>query len=220
MVTRDNIERVLPIGSKVLSGGRRSRFRIEKFNERGIRVASTSSRKTALLRFNKLELVLSNFDAIDPSRIQTSIMELMKAHGIRWTENETFLYGLAREYRNLTGVPNLAEMHIQFDKRVYECIHMGAVKRHNLLKSGSVKPDRILVQTTVFVRNPAVVAEVLVRAAGYCERCLRGAPFQRRTDRTPYLEVHHRLPLAMGGDDSVENAIALCPNCHRNEHYG
>jgi len=34
------------------------------------------------------------------------------------------------------------------------------------------------------------------------------------------LEVHHKVPLAEGGDDTVENAIALCPNCHRHAHYG
>ncbi len=25
--------------------------------------------------------------------------------------------------------------------------------------------------------------------------------------------------LANNGDDTVENAIALCPNCHRKAHY-
>jgi hypothetical protein len=34
----------------------------------------------------------------------------------------------------------------------------------------------------------------------------------------PYLEVHHVKPLAEGGPDLVENAVALCPNCHRRCH--
>lgn len=33
-------------------------------------------------------------------------------------------------------------------------------------------------------------------------------------------EVHHKVPLSAGGDDTVENAIALCPNCHRKAHFG
>lgn len=70
-----------------------------------------------------------------------------------------------------------------------------------------------------FVRNPHVVAEVLRRANGTCERCRSEAPFDR-ADGTPYLEVHHIVRLADDGDDSVENAIALCPNCHRELHYG
>jgi 5-methylcytosine-specific restriction protein A len=34
------------------------------------------------------------------------------------------------------------------------------------------------------------------------------------------LEVHHKKQLSEGGEDTVENAIALCPNCHREAHYG
>jgi len=71
-----------------------------------------------------------------------------------------------------------------------------------------------------FIRNPNVVAEVLFRANGTCESCRQTAPFIRRTDYTPYLEVHHRTPLSENGDDSIENAIALCPNCHRKAHFG
>ncbi|MFL9918022.1 HNH endonuclease signature motif containing protein [Paraburkholderia fungorum] len=61
--------------------------------------------------------------------------------------------------------------------------------------------------------------EVLLRADGTCEGCGQSAPFQR-ADGTPYLEVHHRRRLADGGEDTVENAIALCPNCHRERHCG
>ncbi|WP_256325004.1 HNH endonuclease signature motif containing protein [Nitrosomonas sp. Nm132] len=42
----------------------------------------------------------------------------------------------------------------------------------------------------------------------------------RKHDGSPYLEVHHKIPLAFGGEDTVVNAIALCPNCHREAHYG
>ncbi|WP_442967956.1 HNH endonuclease [Rheinheimera sp.] len=36
----------------------------------------------------------------------------------------------------------------------------------------------------------------------------------------PYLEVHHRIPLAEKGEDTLENAIELCPNCHIQAHFG
>jgi 5-methylcytosine-specific restriction endonuclease McrA len=41
-----------------------------------------------------------------------------------------------------------------------------------------------------------------------------------RQDGRPYLEVHHVVPLSEGGDDTLENAAALCPSCHRELHYG
>ena len=61
---------------------------------------------------------------------------------------------------------------------------------------------------------------VLERANGICQRCRNNAPFLRDSDGLPYLEVHHKTPLAEGGLDMVENAIALCPNCHRHAHLG
>lgn len=34
----------------------------------------------------------------------------------------------------------------------------------------------------------------------------------------PYLETHHIVWLARGGEDSIENTVALCPNCHKKMH--
>ncbi|WP_083791491.1 HNH endonuclease [Chlorobium ferrooxidans] len=34
----------------------------------------------------------------------------------------------------------------------------------------------------------------------------------------PYLESHHVIWLSRDGRDSVDNVVALCPNCHRKMH--
>ena len=81
-------------------------------------------------------------------------------------------------------------------------------------------PGIVYVEQKVFVRNPDVVAEVLWRATGVCEKCKKRAPFKNRKDGSPYLEAHHLKTLADGGEDTVENAMALCPNCHRKAHHG
>lgn len=65
--------------------------------------------------------------------------------------------------------------------------------------------------------NPDVVAEVLIRAKGKCEK---QAPFNGVSDGTLYLEVHHKIWLAKEGEDTIENAIAVWPNCHRELHFG
>ncbi|WP_200883703.1 HNH endonuclease [Archangium violaceum] len=93
-------------------------------------------------------------------------------------------------------------------------------ERQLRLASAPRKPRRKLVQTVAYERNPDVVAEVLARANGLCEGCRQSAPFIRASDGTPYLEVHHCIRLADEGEDTVENAIALCPNCHRKAHFG
>jgi 5-methylcytosine-specific restriction protein A len=88
------------------------------------------------------------------------------------------------------------------------------------LKLAPKKPSEVVIISRAFLRNPDVIAEVLARANGECEGCFMPAPFIRNSDASPYLEVHHKLPLAAGGEDTVENAVALCANCHRKEHYG
>lgn len=93
-------------------------------------------------------------------------------------------------------------------------------KRLELLKCAVKRPIELNVKKRVFLRNPIVIAEVLFRANGRCEHCGKPAPFLKRIDHTPYLEVHHIVRLADGGNDTVENAVALCPNCHRMAHHG
>ena len=70
-----------------------------------------------------------------------------------------------------------------------------------------------------FIRDPNVIAWVSTNAGGICEACDAPAPFTRN-DGEPYLEVHHVRPLAEGGPDSIDNAIATCPTCHRRFHHG
>ncbi len=84
---------------------------------------------------------------------------------------------------------------------------------------GTSKPEKISVTSDTFFRDPLVKAWVLKNANGICEACQLPAPFTR-TDGSPYLEVHHLLPLSEGGRDTIDNALAVCPNCHRKFHYG
>jgi predicted HNH restriction endonuclease len=92
--------------------------------------------------------------------------------------------------------------------------------RRERLKAAEKRPEMIQVTRCEYRRNPDVVAEVLLRASGRCECCGVGAPFVRGSDGSPYLEVHHVVALSDGGDDTVENAMAACPNCHRRLHFG
>ena len=79
-------------------------------------------------------------------------------------------------------------------------------------------PQTIQVTVTRYVRNPQVVAERLYLAQGICGKCNHPAPFRKRSNNEPFLEVHHMIPLSKNGIDEVENTAALCPNCHREVH--
>ncbi|QKS31561.1 MAG: HNH endonuclease [Candidatus Accumulibacter similis] len=84
---------------------------------------------------------------------------------------------------------------------------------------GSRSPDVSAVAVTRFKRVASVKTWVLENARGVCECCKRQAPFFS-LDGLPYLEVHHVKPLREGGSDTVSNAVSLCPNCHRELHFG
>lgn len=84
---------------------------------------------------------------------------------------------------------------------------------------GTSRPEQCGVTSDAFLRDPLVKAWVLRNAGGNCEACQLPAPFARK-DGSPYLEVHHLLPFSEGGSDTIDNALAVCPNCHRRLHYG
>lgn len=97
-------------------------------------------------------------------------------------------------------------------------------KSHNdLLKAAqshskkTKKGKKRSVKTNVYERNADVAAYVKVRANGKCDLCEEKAPFADKHGN-PYLEEHHVKRLADGGADTIDNAVALCPNCHRKMH--
>lgn len=61
-------------------------------------------------------------------------------------------------------------------------------------------------------RDPRVRLAVLERARYRCERCDESRTFRG------FLDVHHVLGAEVS--DRVYNCVALCPNCHREAHYG
>jgi hypothetical protein len=84
---------------------------------------------------------------------------------------------------------------------------------------GAINPLRTTRSVELIERKPLVKAWVLREANGVCELCEQIGPFMD-SDGQPFLEVHHIKPLSENGEDSVRNAVALCPNCHRRCHYG
>lgn len=93
-------------------------------------------------------------------------------------------------------------------------------KKKNLSKpQGNRRPAATSSAITQYQRDAAVKAWVLQQANGKCESCGQPAPFNG-SDGLPFFEVHHVRQLADNGPDTVTNAVALCPNCHREVHYG
>lgn len=68
-------------------------------------------------------------------------------------------------------------------------------------------------------RSAQVKKYALLRANGICELCGKNAPFISSSNY-PFLEVHHIYSLVDDGPDLPSNVSAICPNCHREAHFG
>lgn len=73
------------------------------------------------------------------------------------------------------------------------------------------------VERQEYYRDPNLKEYVKRIADGKCQCCSGPAPFDDKVGN-PYLEEHHVRPLASGGSDTIDNVVALCPNCHRRVH--
>ena len=69
-----------------------------------------------------------------------------------------------------------------------------------------------------YARDPRIRKEVERRSKGCCELC--GKSGFQRPDGTKYIETHHIIALANEGEDRISNVIGLCPEHHREAHYG
>lgn len=83
---------------------------------------------------------------------------------------------------------------------------------------GNKSPQKLQKVSTVYERDIRVAAQALKFANGKCELCKK-SPFLKKNGK-PFLEVHHVIPLSQEGSDTITNTVALCPNCHKELHFG
>jgi 5-methylcytosine-specific restriction enzyme A len=89
-----------------------------------------------------------------------------------------------------------------------------------LEKRVSLSPKGVGVRETIcktYERNPYVAELAKRRTKGICQLCDSPAPFQDKNGN-PFLETHHVEWLSDGGEDTIKNTVALCPNYHRQMH--
>lgn len=85
------------------------------------------------------------------------------------------------------------------------------------VKSSSITSSYRQATSKQYIRNQSIARYTKLKANGICELCEKPAPFFDK-DGEPYLESHHVIWLERGGADSIDNTVALCPNCHKKMH--
>lgn len=83
---------------------------------------------------------------------------------------------------------------------------------------------KIKVQTENYLRTKKIAQTALMRADYKCEINNKHHTFINRLGRQ-YMEAHHLIPLSYQeffdtSLDVIANVVSLCPNCHREIHYG
>lgn len=136
-------------------------------------------------------------------------------------KNDDKFYGVKIDFiRRPAKKHTQSEEIATFNTLILDAAFLSDQELKDLLPTAGFKPPQRVVTTTVYLRNPYVVAFVLRRANGACEKCRKKAPFISHSTGNPYLEVHHVQPLSKGGADDINNSLAVCPNCHREIHHG
>ncbi|MFI3805607.1 HNH endonuclease [Vagococcus fluvialis] len=79
------------------------------------------------------------------------------------------------------------------------------------------KLSRRKVSSYYYERDQDIVEYAKRRANGVCELCQKTLDFLDSEGR-PFLETHHIKWLSEGGEDTIENTVAICPNCHKKMH--
>ena len=118
----------------------------------------------------------------------------------------------------LLARPDLHRMPTADDRELEHRATALRSRGHVEVPRGQAHPRRVATgEGERFERDPSVRAWVLQEAHEHCESCGQPGPFELESGDL-YLEVHHVLGLARGGGDTIDNTVALCPNCHRALH--
>jgi 5-methylcytosine-specific restriction protein A len=86
------------------------------------------------------------------------------------------------------------------------------------IPEGAHVPEQMRMEGLAYKRNRLVREYVVNRANGRCEYC--GEKGFLMANGSRYVEAHHIMGLGDNGPDTVANVIGLCPEHHREAHFG
>ena len=185
-------------------------------------LAKTSKHKLYWLRIENIAAminILDNEDVWQSFRLASQlVIETPQGKHTRDREKK----GKIRLDELLLPLVQISEIeHLQaLEQKIEEAKKYDSKTLEKKLLDSPAYPQKVTKTSLGFNRNEYVIIATLNRANGVCELCDDKAPFIRAKNGTPFLEIHHVIPLSENGKDTVDNTVALCPNCHREAHLG
>ena len=143
--------------------------------------------------------------------------EFIIAHTATYPQNENALKQALELVNQIEHPQNkVSEVEVVMELEAFKANILSVDKLAILLKE--TKPHKSQkTEVEVLYRSPYLKKMVKRMANGICQMCGEKAPFYDRNNE-PYLEEHHVKQLAKGGSDTMDNVVAICPNCHRRVH--
>lgn len=80
-------------------------------------------------------------------------------------------------------------------------------------------PQKKTTTSSEFVRSREIVEKAKRRSKYICDYPKCGWKGFIKQKGGQFIEVHHIIPLSEKGTDTMNNVAALCPECHRKQHY-
>jgi predicted HNH restriction endonuclease len=173
---------------------------------------------------------LMNFRSIDPRVEAAGLSGGSKVDRSVWAEffdttlNDFDIANLKSENDRLWSKSPVAE-DLPFATLESEVERLDSASLDDLFKAyqkrlGTKKPSRKATTQLTYERDALVVSIARKRSDQTCEiPSCESSPILL-SNGEKYIEVHHIIPLALGGDDAIDNVACLCPNHHREIHLG
>jgi hypothetical protein len=207
-MTRNEFERVFKVDQIVLSGGLRSKLRIDRISDEWFSVVPVFGKlqQPQRMDFDQLSAVIDGFNDIDPKRIEPTIQPVLISHGLK-KENttENYLYGFARAY--------LAFAKDDLDKLPEEILEPA------LYSEGAKKT----IVVNAYERSPAARKICLQAHGTSCRICKIDFGLIYGDIGRGFIHVHHLNPIAARGGayvlDPIKDLCPVCPNCHSMLHH-
>lgn len=196
-----------------------------KFKEKILQVTK-GKRKYSQLFKQQIHLSKTKEQAIN-------IIKEAKKYGVNlneelWSGKYNSLYGIRENQKKWKKQIKLSDEYKKFPEiyqkfnrmktKYFEVLSLEQLKQISQKQQLNVEKTDGTTYPSVFVRSLYVKEFARRVVKGICQLCEKKAPFLDKYG-TPFLEVHHIHHLSKGGSDTIENVVALCPNCHRKIHY-
>ena len=131
-------------------------------------------------------------------------------------KNDQLLWRKNNLERILKDFPKMYDEFCYMKTNYFKGITIEELKRFLLDKHSC--NDKQISNTVKYERSVYIKEYAKKIANGFCQLCENEAPFKDKQGNG-FLEVHHIQYLSQGGSDTIDNVVALCPNCHRKMHH-